>query len=313
MANTYGLANPLLTRLSIDRRNEAVGFVAEKVSPSIPTGDKSFGEYHVFDQGNNFQNPANEKADGGVSREIFFASTPSNFKTQAYGSRAGYTAKELTDFGDESTLRIAKMNMVTDADMIAHELRVATVVTTAASYVSANKTTLTGTSQWSDLANSDPFDDVETAKQAVISGDAVRANSMIISQNTFSKLKLHPDILSRLQAQNLASGLEDVNIAKIGELFGLDLSVASAQYNSADQGQSFVAAYAWGNFALIFHKTPSAGKQVISLAYTFSFQDFQMRTYFDTPSKKTYVDNDHDVVTKLVAASVGYLITNPIA
>lgn len=312
MASKYGLANPLLTRLSIDRRNQATGYVADFASPVLQV-NKSFGEYWVFDQGNNFQNPKNEKASGGISREITFQASQSSFSTNPYGSRAWYNQRELDDAGTEAELRVSKMNMVTDADMNAHEVRVATLVTTAASYASANKKTLSGNDQWSDFANSDPIKDVEVALDAIISGDAVEGNSMIVSRSTHSKLKQHPDITSRLQAQALPSGPGQITTASLGQIFGLDYRVASAQYNSADEGQTFSASYAWGNFALIFHKAPSIGKRQISLSYTFAYADFQMRSYFDEASKRTWIDNDHDVSSKLVAASVGYLLTNPIA
>jgi hypothetical protein len=316
MASKYGNANRLLTRLSIDRRNAATGYVAEFVAPTLSTGGLTSGEYWVFDQGNNFQNPANEKASGGVSREIHFNASVSTFSTNAYGSRAGYTQKELDSFsqtgGDAAGLRRAKMNMVTDADMIAHEIRAATLVTTAGSYAAANKKTLSGTTQWSDLDDSDPFGDVMTAKDAIIAGDAVEANSMVVSHAIHSKLVQHPDIAARI-SDNEGTGFSDITARKIGNLFGLDYRVAAAQYRSSDEGQTFTSAYCWGDFALIFHRAPSPGKEQISLAYNFAYQDFQMRTYFDTPSKKTYVDNDHDCDLVLVGASVGYLLSDVLA
>lgn len=315
--NEYGRSDPLLTNMSIDRRNAAVGFIAEFGAPSVPTGadeatKKSFGEYYIYDQGNNFQEPDNKKSDGGVSREIFFNASTGSFKTKPYGSRAGYTQKELNDFGVEHDLRKLKMNMVTDADMIAHERRVCTLLTTAGSYASANKTTLTGANQWSD-ASSDPFGNIITAKEAITSGDAVPANAMINSFLGHNQLIQHPDILSRLQAQNLASGLEDVTPAKVGELFGLDYKVAQAQYKTSKKGQTFTSSYAWGDFALVFHKTPTAAKESISLAYTFTYENFIFRTYFEDKNNKFWVDNAHDVVSLLIAASVGYLISDTIA
>lgn len=317
MSSKYGNANPLLTRLSVDRRNQAQGYIANFGSPVLGTGGKSFGEYWVYDQGNNFQNPDNTKASGGVSREITFQASPSSFKTKGYGSRAWYNQKELDDFaaggGSEADLRRLKANMVTDADMIAHEVRVATLLTTAASYAAANKVTLSGTGQWSDLANSDPIGNVQTAKDAVISGDGVLANSMIVSYNIHSKLVQHPDITARLQAETKPSGPGEITERDLSSIFGLNYRVASAQYNSANEGQTFSASYAWGDFALIFHRAPTPGKEQISLSYTFAYKDFRFRSYFDEDSERTWIDNDHDVSSVLVAPSVGYLISDVLA
>ncbi len=319
MSSKYGNANPLLTRLSLDRRNAAEGYVANFVSPVIPTKLVS-GEYWEFGAGNNFRKPDNQKADGGVSRELHLKAAPLTFVCEQYGSRAGFTQRELDSFsnngGDEGALRRAKMNMITDADQNAHEVRVVSLVTTAGSYASANKATLDSSTanqiQWSDFDSSDPFGNVMTAKDAVLAGDAVVANSMVVSNAIHSKLVQHPDIQARI-SDNEGTGFSDITARKIGNLFGLDYRVANAQYDSSDEGQTRVTAFAWGDFALIFHKAPSVGVEQVSLSYTFARQDFQMRTYVDVPSKKTYVDNDHDVVSKLVAASVGFLYSDVLA
>lgn len=313
MSSKYGRSNPLLTKLSLARRNAAIGYVADFVAPSVPVGPISHGEYYVWDEKSFFQLPENQKADGGVSRELHLNATLQNYKCVPYGSRAGYTAKELADFGGaEMGLQRAKMAMVTDADMNAHEKRVGDLVTTAGSYAAGNKTTLTGTDQW-DNAASDPFQQIVDAKLAIKGNSGQEPNAMVCSYENFWKgLAKHPDILSRVQAQQKDSGFRAITPALVGSLFDVDLRVASSIYVTSNPGQSTVTKdYIWGNFALIFHRTPTPAKEIINLAYTFTYKDFEFRSYFDQPSKKTYVDNDHDVDTKLVAAGVGYLITNP--
>ncbi len=315
MSSKFGRANPLLTRLSIARRNSRDGYVAEFVAPSIKVGPVSHGEYYEFNEKNFFQLPENQKSASGVSRELTMDAALLTFKTVGYGSRMGYTQKELNDFGGpELGLQRVKMGIVSDADQNAHEKRVGDLVTTAGSYASANKITLSGTDQWDDIA-SDPFGEIISAKIAIKNDSGQEPNSMICSfSNFWTGLAAHPDILSRVQAQLKDSGFSAAGItpALVGSLFDVDLRVASARYITSNPGQGTVTKGSiWGNFALIFHKTATPAKETINLAYTFALQDFIMRSYFDEPSKKTFVDNDHDVQTKLVAASVGYLVTDP--
>ena len=317
MSSKYGRANPLLTRLSLARRNARNGYIAEFVAPSLKVGPTSHGEYYEFNEKNFFQLPENHKSASGVSRELTMDAALLTFKTVGYGSRMGYTAKELADFGGpELALQRVKMGIVTDADMNSHEKRVGDLVTTAGSYASANKITLSGTDQWSDIS-SDPFGEIISAKIAIKNDSGQEPNSMVCSfSNFWTGLASHPDILSRVQAQLKDSGFSASGItpALVGSLFDVDLRVASARYVSSNPGQGTVTKSSiWGNFALIFHRTPTPGKEIINLAYTFSLQDFVMRSYFQEDNKKTYVDNDHDVQTKLIAASVGYLVTNPTA
>lgn len=315
MASKYGRANPLLTRLSLARRNAAVGYVAEFGSPtiSIPAGEPSHGEYYVFDEKSFFQSPDNEIADGAAAREIFLNASTQNYKCRSFGSKAGYTQKELDDFGGtEMALQRAKMNMITDADMIAHERRVASLLTTAGSYASANKTTLSGADQW-DNAASDPFNNIVDAKLAIKQNSGQEPNAMIVSYSNFWKgLAKHPDIISRVQAQQKDSGFRAITPALVGSLFDVDLRVASSVYVSSNPGQSTVSkSFCWGNFALIFHRTPTPAKEIINLSYTFAYKNFEMRTYYDEDKDKFFVSNKHIVDSKLVAAGVGYLITSP--
>ena len=317
MSSKYGRANPLLTRLSLARRNARDGYVAEFVAPSIKVGPQSHGEYYEFNEKNFFQLPENHKSSGGVSRELTMDAALLTYKTVGYGSRMGYTQKELNDFGGpELGLQRVKTGIVSDADQNAHEKRVGDLVTTAGSYATANKITLSGTDQWSDIS-SDPFGEIVSAKIAIKNDSGQEPNSMVCSfSNFWTGLAAHPDILSRVQAQLKDSGFSSSGItpALVGSLFDVDLKVASARYITSNPGQGTVTKGSiWGNFALIFHKTATPAKEIINLAYTFSLQNFVMRSYFDEPSKKTFVDNDHDVQTKLIAASVGYLVTNPTA
>lgn len=315
MASKYGRSNPLLTNLSLARRNAKEGYIAEFVSPTIPTNGKSFGEYNVFDERSFFQLPDNEIADGNSAREVFLQASVQNYKCRDFGSKASYTQKEMDDFGgSELDLQTAKMNMVTDADMNAHEYRVGTLVTTAASYASANKTTLTGTDQWSDVS-SDPFNQIVDAKVAIKTNAGVEPNAMVVSyQGFWQGLAKHPDIISRVQAMQKDSGFTQMTPQVVGGLLGVDLRVASAVYLSSNPGKSTTThSFIWGDYALVFHRNQMAAINEINLSYTFSYKNFEMRTYYDEDKDRYYVSNKHTVDSKLVAAGVGYLISDTIA
>lgn len=66
-------------------------------------------------------------------------------------------------------------------------------------YPSANKATLSGTSQWSDHANSDPIKAIEAYKEAVRSAVGVRPNTLVLGAAVFAQVKTHPKVTERIK------------------------------------------------------------------------------------------------------------------
>jgi hypothetical protein len=311
MANKTARANPLLTSLSLKRRTQAKDYVANFLAPVIMTGKQSFGEYYEFDDGAFAKNPDNRKAADVPSRTIDIGASLQPFKCVEYGSRAGYTKRELDDFGGpENALQKAKMQAVTDADMLAHEVRVATQFTTSGNFASGHSETLAGSDIW-DNASSDPFEQIITAKQKIKLATGYEPNRMVVSYDGFwGALANHADIKSRVQAQQKDTGFRAITPQLVGSLFDVDLRVAGAVYNSANEGQTVSRSFCWGDHALVFYAEESPAKDSYSLAYTFTYEDFVMRTYFENSTKKTWVDNSHDVDVKICGNAAGYLISN---
>lgn len=73
------------------------------------------------------------------------------------------------------------------------EIAQATLATTLSNHASSNRTTLSGTAQWSDFGTtSNPLSDIETGKEAIRAGTGRRPNVGVMGPAVWAKLKYHP-------------------------------------------------------------------------------------------------------------------------
>jgi hypothetical protein len=125
-------------------------------------------------------------------------------------------------------------------------VRVATTLTTLATYPSAQRTTLSGTSQWSDWTNSNPASAILTAMDAMI----MRPNVLVMGQQVATQLMQHPKVVQMLNKTSQGSGL--VSLDAMAMALGLDRVVVGQSWvNSAKKGQTASYARAWGKHAAL--------------------------------------------------------------
>lgn len=143
--------------------------------------------------------------------------------------------------------RAAKL--LTGAVLNRREKRAADLVFGAANYATANKQTLSGTSQWSDPA-SDPFAAIEDALDSMV----VRPNYATFGQIAWSKTKRNANVIKRLYGS--ASTRGSARIQDFAEELGLrEIFIGTAFLDTAAPGQTSVMARAWGPHASFFYRS----------------------------------------------------------
>ncbi len=299
----------ILRDISVAFTNDATDFVADRIFPRVNV-DKKSGHYFVYDRANLRRSSAKRTGRARAS-EVTFNMTKTAYGPLQERSLSSWIEKdELTQADDPYSPREDHTAIVTESMMVDHEAEVAAVVTTAASYAAAHKTTLSGTNQWSDYTNSTPFSDIRTAMDAVIK-DGFGANTLILPYPVFSILSEHPDLLERVKYNSLGVLTQEM----MAKLFKVDnLIVPKARFNSAAEGATDVVAYVWGNFAVVakVEQTPSLRRA--TLGYTLQLTaDLEVDNWERDDGKGEWVQVTDYYEPKLVAAEAGYLITNPIA
>lgn len=111
------------------------------------------------------------------------------------------------------------------------------------SYQSSNYTALSGTSKWTDTANSKPLDDIRTAQESVEEATGTRPDGLLVSQKTMGYLLSNASLKSAILSQNVSANvfMTEARVkAFIFEELGVTiLKVTKLYKNEAGTSQKF--------------------------------------------------------------------------
>jgi hypothetical protein len=245
MADAPFPVDPELTAVAVRYRNPR--FIADLVAPRLRVGRQTF-KYWLHTMAEDFTIPDTRVGRRSAPAEIEFSATEATGATVDYGLDDPIPQADIDNAppGHDPLMRATEG--LTDLIALDREKRVAGLVFAAASYASGNKTTLSGTSQWSDTANSKPIKAIGDALDTPI----IRPNVGVIGRAAFTGLRSHPDIVKAVQGN--AGDAGRATAQQIAELFELDaLYVGEGWVNSAKRGQTASLARVWGkHLALIY-------------------------------------------------------------
>ncbi|HRD49774.1 MAG TPA: major capsid protein [Candidatus Contendobacter sp.] len=183
----------------------------------------------------------------------------------------------------------------------------ADLATAEANYPAGNKTTLAGTSQWSDFTGtSDPINDVEVAKEAIRTAIGKRPNTVLMGAKVFARLRMHPKIIDRIKytgrdvpTPELLAALWGVQHVLVGDAVYLDESDAITDV--------------WGKFVVVaFTETANlASMGTPSYGYTYRLSGYPIvETPYLERNPKSWVYPVTDELAPVIAgAAAGYLIS----
>ena len=175
-------------------------------------------------------------------------------------------------------------------------------------------TTLSGTSQWSDYANSDPIDDIETGITTVRSNTAQRPNSVVMSFEVMRELKAHPDIREQLKYTGGGQLSEGAFVDFMADFFNLEnVYIGDAIKNTAQEGQSDSLSNVWNKDFILFYQNPRPTMMQATFGYTFTDVERTVETYREESHKSDVVRVRWSYDQNVMDASLAYLIKDAVA
>lgn len=309
MTNRYLGVDPMLTEVAIAYTNDE--YVAELVFPSFAV-KKQTGKHFVYDRGR-FRSVNNKRSTG----------APSNEQTLSFTTGLSYSAEDhaLKQFVPDEDVdnaitptdpyQDATENLM-DMHMVAREVELATMLTDTAQMT--QNITLSGTSQFNDYANSDPFATIETGMQTVHASVFQKPNTAIIGKQVWDKLKHHPAFLERVKYSQKGVITEDL----LASLIGVDrVIVAAAGKNTAVEGATDAMGYIWGKNMILAYIAPKVAPKVITLGLTYTWKTIETKRLAGSGEEDRegiYVRVGHWYYDQnIVSALCGYLIKNAVA
>jgi len=301
-----------LTNVSQAYRNDPMQFIAEQVFPVVNVAKKRFNIY-FYGKENLKEVVDDTRTRFGDTKQAQYSVT-----SKPFGPLTGHELMDGIDFDqDEMTeapldTEIDIVNALSEMMALVKERIVATACGNTA--IMTQNTTLSGTSQWNDYANSTPFEDLKTATQQQRLYGLRPANTLILSFLTFSVLQQHPDFLERVKYSGLASLTLELMTTLLGQFGITRILVSSAVEDTAGEGLTASNSFVWGKNALLAYITGAPSLRTVNGGYTFVLNNGRyVDSWFEQKKKTKWIRNNDYYVPQVVGPEAFYLIKNAVA
>lgn len=262
----------ILTNISVAYMQRAENMIADKVFPVVPV-DKKSNKYFTYDKNDWFRDEAQRRAPGTESSGGGY-----NLSTDTYSADVFAFHKDV----DDQTLANADTPLnplreaaefVTSRLLLRREIQfISDFMTTGVWATDATGVAASPTGdefvQWSDYTNSDPIEDIEEAKEDILSTTGYEANTLVLGYQAYRQLKNHPDIVDRYKYTTSSVITEEM----LARLFGVNrILVAKSVRATNDEGLAPAMGFNFGKSACLLHVAPNPGLMTPSAGYIFAW------------------------------------------
>jgi hypothetical protein len=300
------------------------GFVADQVWPVFGVKHES-DAYWSWDKGQAFNMLRSDgkgslRADGTASKEVSFGATIKTYQTFEYALSTKITDRQRDNADSSLSLEMSKTRRLKDLLAIEYETRVASPVTTASNYASANKTSNNGSTQW----NNASFTSVPTGGQSAIMTqllngiDAVRKatggikpNKILIPESVLLVMandKGLAELYKYVRADGLATG------SPFGpRIAGLDIITPMAMSENVTEGEAVSLVDIWGKNVVIFYSDPNPGLDSLTFGLTFRSRPDSVKQWREERLESMMYESSFVQIEQSISYDCAYLISTVIA
>lgn len=307
-----------LSNLAISAFNSpGEGLIGDQIFPSIPVDNQS-DKYFIIEKDAFRRIPdMSRRAPGTSARRVQFVVSCDAFYCDNYALATETPLEFIANA--EAAIRFRQNNtrLVVTQLQLEQEVRIARLVTSISNVGSGVQ--LTGTSKWSDFANSDPLGDVNTGHAFIRMQTGLLPNTAIIDWDTAMILRRHPRVLDMFKA--VQGG--EATMANLAELFKVSRVLVPQAIvqneNESSATSTMSATNVWGNNVVLAHLGASTGleSQTLGLRFRWSPPIFPagmavaIGQETQAGGKKVeIVEAGYYQAEKIVARDLGYVIQN---
>lgn len=302
--------DPILSTVAQGYRNAEL--IGNALFPYVPVGMRG-GKIITFNK-EDFALYNTGRVPGANTRRVQYGYSGASFALESHSLEGVVPIELLQEANAVPGIDLANNAVMRTQNIISLRLEAAqaTLATTAGNYGAANKTTLSGTSQWSDLTTgvSDPINDIEVAKEAVRKQIGRKPNTIVMGASVIAKLRQHPKVVDRMKY----TGRDVATVEILASLFGVArVLVGEAVYVDAAGAMADV----WGKNVVIAY-TELGGLAAMgapTFGYTYRLTGYPVvEAPYSDRNAKSWVYPVTDEVSPVIAGAVaGYLISAAVA
>jgi hypothetical protein len=304
--------NPTLTGIALAFQNPTTALIADQVLPCVPVATENFG-YLSFPTEDAYTLPDTKVGRTSRVNQAEFGGTLLTDTTEDYGLEDPIPQKDIVNAAKIGFDPEAKAtSYLTNLILLDREVRAANLVFNAATYAAANKTTLSGTGQWSDPA-SDPAAVILAAADQLL----FRPNTLVLGRATWTALRQNINLVKKILGTASNSGL--LTRQQVADAFELNqILIGDGWLNTARKGQTANMARAWGKHATLLYLDPTADTdRGVTFGYTAEFENRIAGTILNDPDiglrGGVRVRVGMSVKEKVIAPQLGYFWQNATA
>ena len=309
--STARVIDPILSTVAQGYQNAAL--IGSSLFPVV-TVEQRGGKIVTFGKEDFMQYSGLARAPGGDTQRIQFSYGSTSYALEQFAIEGQVPFELMEDAQAVPGIDLGRLAVQKVQSIIALRLEIAQagIATTAGSYAAANKTTLSGTAQWSDQTTgaSHPVSAIETAKDAIRAATGKRANVIVMGAAVMAKLRTHPDVIDRIKY----TGRDVATPELLASLFGVQQVLTGDAITATDAG---VFSDVWGKFVIVAF-TEIAGIAQMGLpsyGYTYRLRGNPTveMAYQDRGSKSWIYPVTDELSPVMAAPSAGYLISAAVA
>lgn len=239
--------DPQLTAIAVMYRNERL--IADEVMPRVSVGQREF-KWNKWDLRDGMTVPSTLVGRKSAPNQVSFGYSEQASSILDYGLDDPVPNSDIQSAPAGRDPRALSTMFLRQLIALDREVRVAGETFNASNYATANKATLSGTSQWSH-ASSDPVAAIIDALDTVV----MRPNIAVFGQAVWSKVRRHASVLEAIKSTGGAISKGTVTRQQFADLFELEqVLVGESWVNNARKGQDASMARAWGKHAAFLYR-----------------------------------------------------------
>ena len=276
MAQAPFVVQPQLTAVTLAYRNQQ--YIADAVLPRVPVLSQQF-KWSQFALADGFTIQDTRVGRKSAPNEIDWLATEQTSSTIDYGLDDRIAGMDIESANAAASVtgvkpldpRMRSTELLSELVALDREQRVANLLFALGTYPAANRTTLSGTSQWSDRANSDPI----TALLNALDIPVYRPNVLVLGQAVWTQLRMHPRVAAAVYAGggNAGAGGSPVSRQALAEVLEIEeVVVGQGWVNSAKLGQTPSMGRLWGKHAALIYRAPVIAGTENSMTFGFTAQ-----------------------------------------
>ncbi len=292
-------------------------YVLDQVFPTVQV-QKESDTLIRWTKGDFFRDEARAVAPGALApRGGFTLDTALTYTTVCNKFAWAVPDRVLENMDTPVRAMVDATKLAMDKVLLRREILIATLLSTAANwsatYGAFNGTmAIAGGSEWNTV-NGVPIDDVQIARWAVRQTIGRRANTLVISEETFDALCNNAQIIARVR-NTIVDRPVDLNLAALQTALRIPrIIVCSAIRNTAAEGVTPVLAPILGDVAWIGYVAPSPSLISPSAGYVFRKSAPATRTWREDGREQDVVEASENIAVSVTAGDAGFLITNTLA